>query len=76
MEAIRIKRKITSDRLPELNRYIGEDLEIILLLDKFNKKENDNLKTLPDDSIFALKGTLKRKIDGVEFQKKLRAEWD
>lgn len=68
MEAQRILKKITNDRLEELNFYKGKNVEIIILSD-INSEKNKN-------SILSLKGALKTKIDGMEFQQKLREEWN
>ncbi len=70
MEAIKIKRKITSDRLPELNKFKGQDVEILITQkEEFQKKGNAK-------KLLKLKGCLKSNIDGMEFQRKIRKEWD
>jgi len=71
MEAIRVIRKIDSDVLPELKKYKGKKVEIIILpANDEDEKKSDN------SSILNLKGVLKDKIDGMEFQKAVRQEWD
>lgn len=71
MEAIRVIRKIDSDVLPELKKYKGKKVEIIILpANDEDEKKSDN------SSILNLKGVLKDKIDGMEFQKTVRQEWD
>ena len=40
MEAVRIIKTITSDRLPELNNYKGKSVEIIILPDIKEKKDS------------------------------------
>ena len=66
MEAMRIIKKIKSDKLWELDKFMGQKVEIIIF---------------PIEEIPA-KNTVKRvfkKIDGLpdglEFQHKLRSEW-
>ncbi len=71
MEALRIIRTITSDRLPELNKYKGKSVEIIILPEISEKKEKNSLEILNE-----LKGSCPNLIDGMEFQNKIRKEWD
>ncbi len=71
MEALRIIRTITSDRLPELNKYKGKSIEIIILPEISEKKEKNSLEILNK-----LKGSCPNLIDGMEFQNKIRKEWD
>ena len=71
MEATRIIKTIGSDRLPELVKYKGKSVEIIILPRIKKKAEFKNY-----DSILELRGALKNKIDGMEFQKRIRKEWD
>ncbi len=71
MEAIRVIRKIDSDVLPELKKYKEKKVEIIIL------PANDEVEEKSDNnSILNLKGVLKDKIDGMEFQRTVRQEWD
>ena len=69
MEAIRIIKTIHDDVLPELNRYKGKSVEIIIL-----PHEEDAGKKV--DSLLSLRGALKTRIDGMEFQNGIRKEWD
>ncbi|MDP8239930.1 MAG: hypothetical protein P9X24_12640 [Candidatus Hatepunaea meridiana] len=69
MEALRIIRTITSDRLPELINYKGKRVEIIVLHNVHDEKKDN-------DSILSLRGCLKTKIDGMEFQRRIRKEWE
>jgi len=71
MEACRIIKKITSDRLPELNQFKGRSVEIIILPDVEEKQQIKDM-----DSLLSLRGSLKKKIDGMEFQREIRKEWD
>ncbi len=71
MEALRIIRTITSDRLPELNQYKGKSVEIIIL-----PEVTENKTAIKNDSILSLRGSLKTKIDGMEFQRQIRKEWE
>ncbi|HPB83213.1 MAG TPA: hypothetical protein PK200_14335 [Spirochaetota bacterium] len=71
MEAIRIIKTITSDRLPELNNYKGRSVEIIIL----PVVETRDVKEM-NESLLALRGSLKTKIDGMEFQNQIRKEWE
>ena len=70
MDAIRILKKVTDDRIEELNRYKGKNVEIIILPEITENKEINN------DSILSLRGCLKTKIDGMEFQRQMRKEWE
>jgi hypothetical protein len=86
MEALRIVKTIESDKLPELNKYKGKNVEIIILSDI-----NEKTEAKKDNSILNLRGSLKNKKnelindligscpdlpDGMEFQKRIRKEWD
>ena len=71
MEAMRIIKTITSDRLPELNNFKGRSVEIIILPDVVD--ENNEEK---NESLLSLRGSMKSKIDGMEFQRQIRKEWD
>lgn len=70
MEVIKINRKITNDRIEELNRFIGKFVEIIILSDEKNNMPDESL------SVLDLKGALNPKIDGMDFQNEIRKEWD
>lgn len=70
MEAIRIFKTVTDDRIEELNQYKGKKVEIIILPEISENKEKNN------DSILSLRGCLKTKIDGMEFQRQIRKEWE
>ena len=72
MEALRIIKTITSDRLPELNDYKGKNVEIIILPGINNEKKNKkNIELLNE-----LRGSCPNLPDGMEFQNKIRKEWD
>ncbi|HON79673.1 MAG TPA: hypothetical protein PK544_14360 [Spirochaetota bacterium] len=71
MEAMRIIKTITSDRLPELNNFKGRSVEIIILPDVVD--ENNEEK---NESLLSLRGSMKSKIDGMEFQRQIRKEWE
>jgi len=68
LEALRIIKIINDDVLPELNRYKGKSVEIIIL-----PQEEDTGKKM--DSILSLRGALKTRLDGMEFQNRIRKEW-
>jgi len=70
MEAIRILKTVTDDRIEELNQFKGKNVEIIILPEITENKEKNN------DSILSLRGCLKTKIDGMEFQRQIRKEWE
>ncbi len=70
MEALRIVKTLHSDRIPELNQYLGRNVEIIVLPETEKKKVKKN------GSIMDIQGSLKKKIDGMEFQNRIRKEWD
>jgi len=71
MEVIRIRKVINSKNLhiDELEKFMGQETEIIILpvsvIGK-NKKKN----------IIKLAGSLKSGEDPLEFQKRIRKEWD
>ncbi len=66
MEAIRIIKEIDSDKVKELNKFIGQKVEIIIIpieetkRKKVGKRKFERIEGLPD---------------GLEFQHKLRNEW-
>jgi hypothetical protein len=72
MEACRIIKTITSDRLPELNQFKGRSVEIIILPDI----EDDKNKKTNLDLLKELQGSCPDLPDGMEFQRKIREEWD
>ena len=71
MEALRIFKTVTDDRVEELNQYIGRDVEIIILVDISEENEKSNL-----DISTELKENCPDLPDGMEFQRKIRKEWD
>ncbi len=73
MEAIRIHRVITDDRIAESKPFIGRRVEIIILPEE-NEKENNTISK--ENSLIALHGSCPNLIDGMEFQNKMRSEWE
>lgn len=71
MEALRVIKTIDSDVLPELEKFKGKKVEIIILSALEEKNESGT-----ENSLLALRGALKEKIDGMEFQQRMRNEWD
>ncbi len=71
MQALRIIKTISSDRVPELMEFEGKRVEIIIL-PNFSEELNEN----EQENILELRGTLNKKIDGMEFQSAVRKEWD
>ncbi len=69
MEALRIFKTVTDDRVEELNQYKGRKVEIIILADVSKEKEKSNWDILNE-----LKGSCPDLPDGMEFQKKIRKE--
>ena len=71
MEALKVKKKISSKDLhiEELEKFIGQDAEIIILT-------NSSKKPLSFDKLMKLAGTIKSGEDPLIFQKKMRNEWD
>jgi len=69
MEALRIIRTITSDKLPELNKYKGKSVEIIIL------SEISEQKNISSFELLELKGSCPGLMDGMEFQNRIRKEW-
>lgn len=72
MEAIRIIKTVNSDRLPELNKFRGKNVEIIILPDI----NDDHVKMKCSDIISELSGSCPDLPDGITFQKEMRDEWD
>ena len=70
MQALRIFKTISTDRVPELMEFEGKRVEIIILPDFSDDLEN-NIENVLD-----LRGILIKKIDGMEFQSSVRKEWD
>jgi len=70
MEALKVKKKISSKDLhiEELEKFIGQDAEIIILT-------NSSKKPLSFDKLMKLAGTIKSGEDPLIFQKKMRNEW-
>jgi hypothetical protein len=71
MQALRIIKTISSDRVPELMEFEGKKVEIIILpnfADEINEDKHEN--------ILVLKGVLSENIDGMEFQSSIRSDWD
>lgn len=68
MEAVRIIRKIKNDRLSELNDFIGKSVEIIIL-PGIEETKNSNI-------LNELVGSCPDLPDGLDFQKKIRTEWE
>lgn len=66
MEAIRIIKKIDSDKLFELDKFMGQKVEIIILpIKEIPAKYGGKLEFKKIDGL----------PDGLEFQHKLRGEW-
>ena len=72
MKALRMIKTIKSDRLPELNRYKGKKVEIIIFPD-INEEEKDKKNI---GLLNKLRGTCPNLPDGMEFQQEIRKEWD
>ena len=70
MEALRITKIVTDDRVEELNQHKGKKVEIIILSDIAKEKKSDW------DILNALRGSCPDLPDGMEFQRKIRKEWD
>ena len=71
MEAVKIIKKVTDDRLEELNKYKGKNIEIIILSNAPFQSENQKSLQWFDE----LKGSCPELPDGLEFQKNIRNEW-
>ncbi len=72
MEALRIVKKINDDVLPELNRYKGKDVEIIIL----PKSSTPEISQRNPHLINELKGSCPDLQNGMEYQNKIREEWN
>jgi hypothetical protein len=70
MEAIRIHRIIKDDRIEEVKQFIGKKVEIIIL-----PEENQEEK-VTENPFSAFRGSCPDIMDGMEFQNKMREEWD
>jgi hypothetical protein len=71
MQALRIIKTISSDRVPELMEFEGKRVEIIIL-----PNLTDDLIYEKQESILELRGILRDGINGMEFQRSVRKEWD
>jgi hypothetical protein len=72
MEALRIIRTIKDNKLDELEQFKGQSVEIIILPDvSVVEKHKNNVNMIND-----LKGSCPNLPDGMEFQEKIRKEWD
>ena len=69
MEALRFIQRIDSNTITQddLLKYQGQQVEVIIL-----PVQSENIET---PVINQYKGTLKRGLDGVEYQQTLRNEW-
>jgi hypothetical protein len=72
MEAIRIHKIVTDDRVEEIKKFIGKRVEIIIFPEDL-EEEKENVKENP---LFAYRGSCPDIIDGMEFQNKVRKEWE
>lgn len=72
MEAIRIHRVIKDDRIAEVKQFIGKKVEIIILPED-NQEKRESVK---DNPFSAFRGSCPNIIDGMEFQNKMREEWE
>jgi len=72
MQAIKIHRLIKDDRIAEIKQFIGKKVEIIILPED-NEKDNTITKENP---LLKLRGSCPDIIDGMEFQNKMRSEWE
>ncbi len=72
MEALKIEKKITNNRLDELEQFKGKNVEIIILVKPaLAEKKKVGIKWLDK-----IKGSCPNLPDGMEFQNKIRKEWD
>lgn len=71
MEAIRILKTVTDDRIEELNQFKGKNVEIIILPNDSEKIEKNKVQFLNE-----LKGSCPNLPDGMEFQNQIRKEWE
>jgi len=72
MESLKIEKKITSDKLEELNQFKGKIVEIIILVKSVSvEKKKVGIKWLEK-----IKGSCPKLPDGMEFQNRIRKEWD
>jgi len=72
MEATRIIKKVSSDRLPELSKYKGKSVEIIIL-PYLSKKKHGKKGVAPLNRLIESCPDLE---DGIKFQKQIRKEWE
>lgn len=73
MEVLRLVKHIKNNTLEELNQFVGKDVEIIILSEESKPTQHADIN-LPN--IKSLRGALKTKIDGMEFQNRVRSEWN
>lgn len=73
MEAIRVHKLVTDDRVAEIMRYVGQKVEIIIFPEEPVHSEDTKVKINP---LLELRGSCPNIIDGRTYQNKIRAEWE
>jgi len=72
MHAIRIHRVMKDDRISEIKQFIGKKVEIIIL----QEEDEETNVIFHENPLTALHGSCPNIIDGMEFQNKMRSEWE
>lgn len=73
MEAMRIEKIVTDDRVREIMKYKGMKVEIIILpVEEKSEKRSNRDKS----SFSSFRGSCPDIIDGLELQKRVREEWE
>ena len=70
MEAIKIIKTIKSSYLPELQKFKGRKVEIIIIQEDTGKESKNNI-----DMLNEFIGSCPDLPDGMEYQNKMRREW-
>lgn len=70
MDAIKIVKTITSSYLPELQKFKGRKVEIIIIQEDTGKELKNNI-----DMLHEFIGSCPDLPDGMEYQQRMRQEW-
>ncbi len=72
MEALRIEKTVNDNTLPELERFKGQHVEIIILPGKNYRDTTKSRSGLINE----LRGSCPNLRDGMGYQKEARKEWE
>lgn len=72
MQVIKIHRVIKNDRIAEIKQFIGKKVEIIIL----PEDSEEDYRASKENPLIKLRGSCPHIMDGMEFQNKIRLEWE